>query len=123
MAAKLQVRFDGGIPPPPGVTPNFDNPTNIGPPLLGVGAVFVAIMFVFLAIRIYVKAKIVRKSSPDDCKSCRSDGHILEFGLTDWRVQTPVVLLRYVVHDGSNPSPLGEEWQANDFSCLLRLVQ
>ncbi|KAL9100719.1 MAG: hypothetical protein Q9187_009332, partial [Circinaria calcarea] len=66
MAAKLQVRFSGAIPPPPGVTPNFDNPTNIGPPLLGVGAVFVAIMFIFLAIRIYVKTKIVRKSSPDD---------------------------------------------------------
>lgn len=72
MATRLQVRFSGVIPPPPGIQPNYDNPPNIGPPLLGVGAVFIAIMLVFLAIRIYVKTKVVRKYSLDDCESCET---------------------------------------------------
>lgn len=79
MAARILVRQEA-IPPPLGRQPNFDNPSNVGPPLLGVGALFIAIMLLFVAIRIYVKMKIVRKYSPDDCELCESS-NMIDIGL------------------------------------------
>ena len=57
------------LPPPPGVSPDFANPHSDRPVLIIVGSMFVAIMLLFVSVRIYVKVNIVRKSSPDDCKS------------------------------------------------------
>ena len=60
-----------GIPaakPPAGVTPNHKNPYSDGPVLIIVGSVLVAVMLLFVCVRIYTKVKIVGKSSPDDCK-------------------------------------------------------
>ena len=56
-------------PPPPGVIPNYVNPYSEGPVLIIVGSIFVAIMLLFVSVRIYTKVKIVGKSSPDDCMS------------------------------------------------------
>ncbi|CAD6591540.1 MAG: hypothetical protein ASARMPREDX12_005214 [Alectoria sarmentosa] len=53
-------------PPPPGVIPNYVNPYSEGPVLIIVGSIFVAIMLLFVSVRIYTKVKIVGKSSPDD---------------------------------------------------------
>lgn len=56
-------------PPPPGVIPNYVNPYSEGSVLIIVGSIFVAIMLLFVSVRIYTKVKIVGKSSPDDCMS------------------------------------------------------
>ena len=52
---------------PPGVLPNLQNPYSLGPVVISVGAVLLAIMVVFVLVRIYTKVKIVGKFSPDDC--------------------------------------------------------
>lgn len=52
--------------PPPGITPNFGHPENRGPVLIAVGGLMIALMTILLAIRIYTKARIVRKFSWDD---------------------------------------------------------
>ncbi|KAL8762522.1 MAG: hypothetical protein Q9184_001482 [Pyrenodesmia sp. 2 TL-2023] len=58
-----------GVPaakPPPGVVPNYVDPQSSGPRLIAVGCILVALMLLFVATRIYTKAKIVKKFSPDD---------------------------------------------------------
>ena len=60
-----------GLPaakPPVGVVPNLVDPGSEGPILIAVGSVLVAIMLLFVAVRIYTKFTIVRRSSPDDCQ-------------------------------------------------------
>ena len=54
--------------PPPGVIPNFTNPPSNGHILIEVGSVLVALMLVFVGVRMYTKLKIVGKTTPDDCK-------------------------------------------------------
>ena len=49
--------------------PNSVNPYSEAPLLIIVGSIFVAIMLLFVSVRIYTKTKIVGKSSPDDCTS------------------------------------------------------
>ena len=61
-----------GVPaalPPPGVVPSHVDPYSDGPVLIIVGSILVAVMLLFVSVRIYTKVKIVRKSSPDDCES------------------------------------------------------
>lgn len=55
--------------PPPGVRPNYVNPHSEAPLLIIMGSIFVAIMLLFVSVRIYTKIKVVGKSSPDDCTS------------------------------------------------------
>ena len=60
-----------GVPaakPPAGVLPNLENPHGDGQVLIIVGSILLAIMLLFVSVRIYTKFRIVRKSSPDDCK-------------------------------------------------------
>lgn len=63
---------DGAImaasPPPPGVTPNFENPEWIGYRLIIVSVVFLVMSVVFLVPRLYSAAFIIKKWHPDDCK-------------------------------------------------------
>ena len=53
--------------PPPGVVPNYKNPSSDGPILIIVGSVFIFIMLASVGARIFTKVRITRRSSPDDC--------------------------------------------------------
>ena len=60
-----------GIPaalPPPGVVPNPEHPYSSGYILIVVGTILLTVMLLSVCIRIYTKIRIVKKSSPDDCK-------------------------------------------------------
>lgn len=54
--------------PPPGVKPNLVNPYSEGYILITVGGVLMGIMFLFIALRLYVKVRVQRKFTGDDCK-------------------------------------------------------
>ncbi len=54
--------------PPPGVIPNLVNPYSEGYILITVGTIMMGIMFVFVAMRLFVRLKIQRKFTPDDCE-------------------------------------------------------
>jgi len=54
--------------PPPGTTSNFVNPKTVAPGLIAINAVFVPLMLISVAIRVYVKGFIVRAIGWDDCK-------------------------------------------------------
>lgn len=58
-------QYPAGVPPI-GVTPNFAHPESRGPILVIVGGLMVALMMLFLANRVYTKARIVRRFSWDD---------------------------------------------------------
>jgi hypothetical protein len=61
--------FIPAAPPPPGVTPNFDNPAWIGYRLITVSVVFPVFALFFLVPRLYSAGAIIRKWHPDDCKT------------------------------------------------------
>ncbi|KAL9576233.1 MAG: hypothetical protein Q9212_007272 [Teloschistes hypoglaucus] len=54
------------IPPPPGITPNFDGPNNLGNAVITSTSAFVAITLIFMGVRTYAKFKIFGKGSWDD---------------------------------------------------------
>ncbi len=54
------------LKPPPGVIPDFQHANGIGTTIIAVNAVFIALMVVCLAARIYVKTAIVRNFWWDD---------------------------------------------------------
>ncbi|KAL8632349.1 hypothetical protein Q9189_001921 [Teloschistes chrysophthalmus] len=54
------------VPPPPGITPNFDGPNNLGNAVIASTSVFVAITLIFMGVRTYAKFKIFGKGSWDD---------------------------------------------------------
>ena len=56
------------IPPPPGIEPNFINPTSNSQPLIVVTSLFLGLTTLFALNRAYVKTFIVRKFSWDDCE-------------------------------------------------------
>ena len=56
--------------PPPGVTPNHAHPAGDGPVAIGIGSLMLALMLIFASVRIYTKAKIVKRFSADDCGYC-----------------------------------------------------
>jgi len=57
------------MPPPEGVTANFDNPDSIGYRLVIVSVVFPVLAVCFLIPRLYAAVYIIRKWHPDDCKN------------------------------------------------------
>lgn len=57
----------GGLPPPPGVVPNFVNPNSIANTIRAV-AVSLAVLTTFsIAIRLYTKIFIVKAHGWEDC--------------------------------------------------------
>ena len=56
------------LEPPPGVVPNFVDPTDRGYTLIIVGAVLMTLMVLFFVIRMYTKCFVSRKFSWDDCQ-------------------------------------------------------
>lgn len=53
--------------PPPGVIPNLINPASRAYQLYTVSAVFLALMIVFVAIRLYAKLVLQKTRTWDDC--------------------------------------------------------
>ncbi|KAH7131840.1 hypothetical protein B0J11DRAFT_599848 [Dendryphion nanum] len=54
------------VPPPPGVTSNFENPYSMASTLLVINVVFSAIALICSALRIYTRAVVIRKVDWDD---------------------------------------------------------
>lgn len=62
----------GAIPPPPGVTPNFENPEDVLYTINLVSQILsMVIITVFLALRVYVKMRVAPPFLLDDCESLR----------------------------------------------------
>lgn len=59
------------VPPPPGVTPNFENPESISYRLVIVAVVFPLLALCFLIPRLYSATFIIRKWHHDDCKTIK----------------------------------------------------
>lgn len=55
------------LAPPKGVTPNFDNPSNLAAPELAVLQLTLATLFV--AMRLYTKRFVVKRILAEDCES------------------------------------------------------
>ena len=54
--------------PPPGHTPNFDDPENMHQTVFGVGVATMILTVTALAIRIYTKAFIVKEMRAEECE-------------------------------------------------------
>jgi hypothetical protein len=57
----------GLIPPPPDVTPNFDNPSSTGWKVIVVAMVTWGLASVFVMLRVFVKLKITCIWKLEDC--------------------------------------------------------
>ncbi|RJE25787.1 hypothetical protein PHISCL_01900 [Aspergillus sclerotialis] len=55
--------------PPPGHVSDLQNPPSSGDYWIGAITVLMAIMFVFVCLRFYVKRSIKRAATLDDCKT------------------------------------------------------
>lgn len=67
MAVPSALQNIPALPPPPGVKSNFDNPVTRDAALIEANAVFIALMLLLLAIRVYSKARITHTLWWDDC--------------------------------------------------------
>ena len=56
-----------GMAPPPGVMPNYVDPYNRGYLITSVGSLLLGLMMVFVFVRVYVKVRIQKRFSWDDC--------------------------------------------------------
>lgn len=54
------------LKPPPGIKPDFQHPGGVGTAIIVVNAVFLGLMVICLAARIYVKTGIIRAFWWDD---------------------------------------------------------
>ena len=54
--------------PPAGVKPNLIDPDSLGGAIVTVNAVFLALMLIFVTLRIYTKAVLLQTLWWDDCK-------------------------------------------------------
>ena len=57
------------LKPPPGIKPNFVNPPSYANALVTVNAVFLTLMLITLALRLYTKGVLLKSLGWDDCKS------------------------------------------------------
>ena len=55
--------------PPIGVEPNFVDPKSLANAIVTVNAVFLALMLIFITLRVYTKAMLLHSLWWDDCKS------------------------------------------------------
>lgn len=63
----IQPTLIGGLPPPPGVVPNFVDPFSIANTLRGVGVFCVVLTTFTTAIRLYTKFYIIKVHGWEDC--------------------------------------------------------
>ena len=55
--------------PPAGVKPNLVDPNSLAHAIISVNAVFLALMLIFITLRIYTKSMLLHALWWDDCKS------------------------------------------------------
>ena len=58
----------GIIPPPDGVTPNFIDPEYSSGGIVPICAVFLTLSTIFLVLRVYTKAHIIKIFGLEDCQ-------------------------------------------------------
>lgn len=58
----------GVILPPPGVIPDFEHPESRGYQIILANAILFPLVTLFVVLRIYTRAIIVRNVGSDDCK-------------------------------------------------------
>ena len=58
----------GVIPPPPGVTPNFEHPAYHSGGIVPIAAVFIPLAAIFMILRVYTKLRIIRVFGLEDCE-------------------------------------------------------
>jgi len=63
---RKQTPAVGLIPPPPGVTPDFDNPPSTGTNVIIAGMVTWGVALIFVSLRAYVKLKLVHLLRTED---------------------------------------------------------
>lgn len=56
------------LPPPPGITPNFDSPSSIGKAIIIFNVVFLTLMLGFVTMRIYTRGILLGSLYWDDCE-------------------------------------------------------
>ena len=97
------------LTPPPGVIPNFAHPMDRGPVLTIVNGILLALMMIFIALRVYTKLAIVRKISWDDLTvSLSALGSIFLYILFVWRTTLPHhVIERIFMYNPSQKSEVG----------------
>ena len=64
-AFEAMMNYPGAVPPP-GVIPNLVNPYSRGKDIIIVGSILLAIMSVFVTLRYYTKAFIIKSATWDD---------------------------------------------------------
>jgi hypothetical protein len=65
----------GALPPPAGVSPNFNDPESVGYIVIVTNTIFLPLASLILALRIYTRRVIVGGIYIDDCKyPCVEDG-------------------------------------------------
>lgn len=57
------------IKPPPGITPNFENPETKAPQLISVVVGFLTVTSFFVLLRVYTRIYISKAFGIDDCKA------------------------------------------------------
>lgn len=62
------VMIVGVIPPPPGVTPNFDHSPSRQGLMLGINVACLVFAFAFVSMRLWTKTYLTRSVGWDDCK-------------------------------------------------------
>ncbi|TGJ80419.1 hypothetical protein E0Z10_g8347 [Xylaria hypoxylon] len=72
-----------GAEPPPGVTPNFDNPYSLAPLCLIVISITLPLVVLFLGLRLYVRLWVKRSTGADDVLCAISVPFVIAFcGIT-----------------------------------------
>jgi hypothetical protein len=67
MAMNSSQESQGASPPPPGVLPNFDHPERHDGPIFQANIAGLVLATIFLSLRLYTKAAIVRPMGVPDC--------------------------------------------------------
>jgi len=62
------LAFIPALAPPPGVRPNFKDPLSLETPLRVSVCLVMALMLVFVSLRVYTRLRITREFGAEDCK-------------------------------------------------------
>lgn len=90
----------GGLPPPPGVTPNFVNPESLHSEWVLMMSMCLTFTTIFVFLRMYTKLVIIKSHGWEDCKLRPNDLKYLRFGFL-------IDLHRYLFHRMGTTFPPG----------------
>lgn len=86
-STSTEPKLEGGLPPPPGVTPNFTNPYSVQPTIIATLVICIVVPSIFVFLRVYTKLFLAKTHGWEDCKcSCfRSMSSSLPLLLINYR--------------------------------------